>query len=280
MVAKDFANIGISDPILIMKFIDGYFPIISRNEFLRTFTQKNLIYDSYEKYARTTAADILKDLGSGDAISLEAKYLNNCILMHYAGDSIAIESLPLKGQLAPIFGTLGTDINSDRKTDFLLVGNFYSSNISQGPYCAFTGGLLSSDSSNNLSVSSGHENGFYVHNDAKALASLILGSGEKIFLVTSNNDSLKVFSQLIQKEDQIKLGPLDSYAIIEWTDGNCQRQEFYYGSGYMSQSSRFLSLTPGWEKVKIVTYSGEERTITLKDYLYGRPIQDLNSHNR
>jgi hypothetical protein len=153
----------------------------------------------------------------------------------------------------------------DRKTDILYVGNFYSNNVIDGPYCASTGGLISWDSGNNINISGGHENGFYVHTDARALASLVLGNQKIIYIVTSNNDSLKVFTPFMDKEKHIKLRSLDAYAIIEWENGLKQKQEFYYGSGYMSQSSRYLSLMPGWRKVKVVTYSGKERIITPGD---------------
>jgi len=118
------------------------------------------------------------------------------------------------------------------------------------------------DEANNIKVSNGCESGFYVHSDARALASLVLGNQKKVFIVTNSNDSLGVFSSVKQDEKHIRLQSLDAYAIIEWNNGLKQKQEFYYGSGYLSQSSRYLSLIPGWKKVKIVTYTGKERVIT------------------
>jgi hypothetical protein len=58
---------------------------------------------------------------------------------------------------------------------------------------------------------------------------------------------------------------MDAYAIIEWDNGLKQKQEFYYGTGYLSQSSRYLSLIPGWKRIKFVSYSGKERIITPAD---------------
>jgi hypothetical protein len=42
MVSHDFDNDGISEPLLIMKYVDGYFPIASRSLFLSAFPLKSL----------------------------------------------------------------------------------------------------------------------------------------------------------------------------------------------------------------------------------------------
>jgi enediyne biosynthesis protein E4 len=265
IISKDYNNDGITEPLMFMKYADGYYPVASRSQFLSVFPQKAKKYDTFESYAKTGAEALLKDLGTDDAITLKAELFANALMLH-AGDSImTIKPLPNKVQFSPVFGTLCSDFNGKRKTDILCVGNFYSVNVNDGPYNAFTGGLISLDSADNIRVSSGYENGFYVNSDARALASLVLGNQKRVFIVTSNNDSLKVFTSVIQKEKQIKLQPMDAYAIVEWDNGLKQKLEFYYGSGYLSQSSRYLSLITGWKKVKVFTYSGKERTITSVD---------------
>jgi hypothetical protein len=265
IVSKDYNNDGISEPLMIMKYIDGWYPLASRSQFLSVFPQKAKKYDTFESYAKTGGEELLKDLGTSGAVELQAKMFANAIMVHKKDSLPVIKPLPNKGQLSPIFGTLCSDINGDRKTDILCAGNFYSVNVTDGPYNAFTGCLVSWDSDNNIIINDGHESGFYVNTDGRALASLVLGNQQRVFIVTSNNDSLKVFAPVIQKEKHIKLKPMDAYAIIEWDNGHEQRQEFYYGSGYLSQSSRYLSLIPGWKRIKFVTYSGKERIITATD---------------
>lgn len=261
LIAKDFNNDGFVDPIITMKYIDGYFPVIPRNIFLSVFKQKKIKYDSYHSYAKITADELLKDLGDEGAITLEASNLANSLLIRTNTDSLNLIPLPNFGQVAPVFGTIKTDIDRNLKTDFLLIGNSYHNSVTQGPYRAFNGGLLSG-TINDITLSRGSNNGFYVPTDAKALASLVLNNGNKIFLVSSNNDSLKVFIQIIQNEEHIRANSYDSYAIIEWPEGKIQKYDFHYGSGYLAQSSRFITLGKGWEKITFISYSGEERTIT------------------
>jgi enediyne biosynthesis protein E4 len=265
IVSKDFNNDGKSDPLIIMKYPDGYFPVASRSQFLLVFPQKIQKYDSYETYARTNADELLKDLGSNGALSYDARIFANSLLFNRLDSTPFLKSLPNEGQFAPIFGTQIFDFNGDRRADILFAGNYYSTNVIDGPYSASTGGIISLDSSNNITVLRGHETGFNIPTEARAIASLIIGNQKRVFIVTSNSDSIKVFLPVVQKEKHIRLQPMDAYAIIEWGDGLKQKQEFYYGSGYLSQSSRFLSLVPGWKKIRIVTYTGEERAIFPDD---------------
>jgi len=261
LVSKDFDFNGKQEPILIMKYPDGYFPVASRSQYLSSFPAKARKYDTYEAYARTNADELLNDLGKDKTRNLEAKFLANALLFHLSDSTTDLKPLPAKGQFSPVFGSQVADIDGNKESDILIVGNFFSSNVNDGPYNAFTGGLVFFDPVKGIDISSGHENGFYVHTDARALASLVLGNQERIYLVTSNNDSLKAFSPVINRERHIRLQPMDSFAIIEMDNGIHNKQEFYYGSGYLSQSSRYLSLTGGWKKADIFTYSGQQRTI-------------------
>ena len=267
LVSKDYNNDGVQDPLIIMKYTDGYYPIASRSQFLTLFPQKANKYATYQAYAKTVAADLLNDLGPNQQLELQASMFASAILLNGGNGSPVIKSLPNKAQFSPIYGTLCYDLNSDNKTEILCAGNFYQANVTDGPYSASTGTYISVNGSNKIEISSGCECGFNVHKDSRAIASIVLGNQKRIFIVTNNNDSLKIFSPVVQQEQHIRLQTADAYAIIEWNNGLIRKREFYYGSGYLSQSSRYLSLSPGWKKVKIVTYSGKERYITPDDLI-------------
>jgi hypothetical protein len=268
LIYKDFDNNGVIDPFMIMKYTDGYHPIPSRNEFLNVFPQKSGEYETYVSYAKTTAEEVLEELGMDGAPTLEAIRLESCFLLGGIDNLPILDPLPVKAQFSPLFGLTGSDFNGDRKTDLLCAGNFYSNNVNDGPYSASTGGILSFATKNKVDFTRGNENGFYVPADARALARLVMKDGRQLFLVACNDDSLRVFSKTDHDQDPIKLKDLDAYALIEWEDGLLQKKEFYYGSGYLSQSSRYLSLNSGWKNIKIVTYSGKERVISGDEISY------------
>ena len=77
--------------------------------------------------------------------------------------------------------------------------------------------------------------------DAKAFSRLTLHDGRPVYLITQNRDSLKVFvTDNAQNCDatSIRIKSRDVYALIEQNDGRKRKEEFYYGSGYLSSSSR------------------------------------------
>jgi hypothetical protein len=62
----------------------------------------------------------------------------------------------------------------------------------------------------------------------------------------------------------LKIEPADFYAVITDTKGRKSKHEFYYGSGYLSQSSRTLSLPNNVQSVMIYDFTGKSREVSLK----------------
>ncbi len=270
LFAKDFDNNGSIETILTMKYVEDYYPVAFRNVFLKALFPKIMTYKTYESYARTTARELLNDLGKENAIELEACNLANHVLIKHNNDSLQLKPLPVNGQFSPVFGTVNADIDADGTTEFLMVGNLYSNNVAHGPLSAFTGGTLVVGPENDMKVVRGNKNGFYVPGDAKSLASLVLADGRIAYIVGNNNDSLRVFSKTRNIKKRFILKPLDAYAIIEFNNGTKTRKEFYYGSGYLSQSTRSFELPPMWKKITVITYSREKRILTSEDIAEGQ----------
>jgi hypothetical protein len=103
--------------------------------------------------------------------------------------------------------------------------------------------------------------GFYVWGDAKALVKVSSGKGD-LFVATQNKDSVRVFvkSNPVQYPEIIP-EPLDLWAELVFADGKKQRIEFYYGSGYLSQSTRKIRIPANVKEVVIYNSKGEERRV-------------------
>ncbi len=69
--------------------------------------------------------------------------------------------------------------------------------------------------------------------------------GEDLYIATQNQDSLLVYEKSASSKNSkwINLQPEDFSADIFYKKGNKKHVEFYYGSSYLSQSSRKLELT-------------------------------------
>jgi hypothetical protein len=59
----------------------------------------------------------------------------------------------------------------------------------------------------------------------------------------------------------IKLEPGDESAVITSKNGAIQKQEFYYGSSFLSQSARFLTLNSNVASVEITNNKGQKRSL-------------------
>jgi hypothetical protein len=85
-----------------------------------------------------------------------------------------------------------------------------------------------------------------------------------LFIATQNRDSLKIFSKVNgERSGTVETGTTDSYIELIFSDGRKERIELYYGSGYLSQSSRKQRVPKGVKEIRIYNYSGESRVAAV-----------------
>jgi len=78
--------------------------------------------------------------------------------------------------------------------------------------------------------------------------------------VEESSDSLKVFKwNKIAKN--IPVNPDDAYALITCKSKKVEKQEFYYGSSFLSQSARFIEATDNVSRVVIFDDKGRARLV-------------------
>jgi hypothetical protein len=175
-----------------------------------------------------------------------------------------MKALPMEAQFAPLYGMLSRDINGDGHLDVLAVGNSYGTEVFTGRYDALHGLCLQGNGKGEFTPVNLSKSGWYVPGDAKGLAALKGKQGESIYLATQNQDSLKVFTEKQHSNAQsIRLAPMDAWAEMTFADGSKRKQEFYYGSTYLSQSSRTLDLPEDVTSIFIYEFSGKNRSIDL-----------------
>jgi hypothetical protein len=145
--------------------------------------------------------------------------------------------------------------------DVIMVGNDFGNEVFAGRYDAFNGLILLGDGKGNFSASTAAESGFYVPGDAKALARLHCKTGD-LFVASQNKDSLEVFATSNAMANRTFIpGALDVSAELVRDDGKKQLIEFYFGSGYLSQSSRTVSIPPGVREITIYDSRGQSRKL-------------------
>jgi hypothetical protein len=196
------------------------------------------------------------------AIVLEANEMASSYVENRGDGTFVMRALPMLAQVSPVLGMVTADINDDGNLDVMLVGNDYGNEVFAGRLDALTGLIMVGKGDGNFALLPTSETGFYVSGDAKALVKLYLSDQTEVVIASQNRDSLAVFRRALPPQAKmIPVGAMDSYAIMERDGGQKSRVEFYYGSGYLSQSSRKLVVPSGTVKVTIVSFNGASRTI-------------------
>lgn len=175
--------------------------------------------------------------------------------------------MPIQTQIAPVFGMQSGDYDGDGHLDLLMVGNWHAPTLRTGQADAFVGAYLRGDGTGHFTVVNGTESGFFVDGDAKALVE-VGNDADSSLLVTSQNDGpLKAFRSPPLSDRSVPLEPTDQRARLTFEDGSTRKQELYYGSTYLSQSSRVLKIPPGVTRVEIYKSTGDQRTAPVDDLL-------------
>ena len=168
----------------------------------------------------------------------------------------------MAAQLSMLNGMVVDDYDGDSNLDVLINGNDYGTEVSVGRYDALNGLLLKGDGKGAFVPLSILQSGIYIPGNGKALVKLQSSSGNYLLAASQNRDALKVF-QLKRKVSSLKLQPSDISAEIKFKNGKTQKQEFYYGSSFLSQSARFLTVDQNATSVTIKNNTGQTRTIPL-----------------
>ena len=267
--AKDLDNNASLDLMLFcyMKAEDGSrkpFPMHTRDDLASQLVSIRKKYPTYKAYGVASLDDLWSVQDRQGAIKKIANYLQSAYIENKGNGQFAMKALPIEAQSAPIYGMVSEDIDDDGNLDLVLVGNDYGMEPYSGRHDAFNGLCLKGDGKGNFKSLSIPETGFFVGGDAKALAK-IHTDNEDIWIATQNQDSLQVYSKA--RTDQttdskwIKLKPDDFYADIIFKNGTKRRVEFYYGSTYLSQSSRTFWISKDMVKVTFVNFKGAQREL-------------------
>ncbi len=266
--AKDYDGNGQIDPVLT-QYVEGTsVPLPRRDEMLSQIPGLNARFPSYSSYAEASFKDIFTEAERKGAYVQEAVRFETSVLENEGDGTLSVRTLPRSVQTAPVFGMETGDFDADGHLDLLMVGNWYAPNMRTGRADAFVGTYLRGDGTGHFSVQDGTESGFFVEGDGKATARVATRNGSSLVVATQNSGPLKAFrARRPDSMHAVRLRPLDRSATLVFENGSTRRSEFYYGSGYLSQSSRVLHIPPGVEKVVITNSKGERRVPLGKDSL-------------
>lgn len=265
--AADFDGNGGLDavPTVYLKDTDGRmkeFPYFGRGDITKQIVKLKGKYKSHSSFAQATIQDIFSSEELASAISFQANYMYTSYIENKGDGKFAITPLPTEVQIAPVYGMLVEDVDENGNPDVLMVGNDYSCEVLQGRFDAFRGMVLLGDGRGSFRPQSITRSGFVGPGDAKGLTYVLNPDGSMKVIATQNRDELKAYELPSSANARVlSLEDSDFAVIMHLEDGSQLRREVYFGHTFLSQSSRRIPIPTYVQKVEVITFGGERRTL-------------------
>jgi hypothetical protein len=267
ITAKDFDSSGkyVGIASLFLPDQDGVkkeFPAESRDDITRQLSSMKKRFANYHSYAAATMDQVLTPNQRIGAQRLKANELKSCFLRNDGAGKFTLIPLPVEAQFSVINGMVVDDFDGDGNLDVLINGNDFGTEIGIGRYDAMNGLLLKGDGAGNFKPLTIMQSGIYIPGNGRALVSL-RGASDRYLIAASQNKNVLKLYELNAKVATIPVGPDDVSAVIKYADGKVSKQEFYYGSSFLSQSARFIRAVPAMASVEVTDNKGKSRVVAL-----------------
>lgn len=236
------------------------YPANVRDDAIKQMITLRAKFTNYHSYAEATMQDVLSAEQMKSALRLKATELRSCYFRNDGEGKFTIVPLPLEAQVSALNGMVADDFDADGNLDLLINGNDFGTDVSIGRYDALNGLLLKGNGKGDFAPLSIARSGIYLPGDGKALVKL-KGAADNYLLAASEHlGPLRIF-QLNAHVSMLKISDTDQSAVITDKNGSNTKQEFYYGSSFLSQSSRSILISDKVAQVSIKDYSGKTRLV-------------------
>ncbi len=247
LVFADFDGNGTRDLVETKYEGDRLLPVRGRSCSSQAMPFVAEKFPTYAQFANSVLGEIYPKDKLADAGKLECTTLQSCVLRNDGQGSFAVEPLPHRAQIAPLFGMATSDFDCDGSADVIAATNFFSPEPETGRFDGGTGLLLTHEltDQNSLAVLGPMRSGFVHHGDQKGVALAVGADGRsaRVF-VAQNNGVLRAFDSDHNSLLQVRLQGLagnptgvGARVTLLRKSGAKETQWITAGSGYLSQST-------------------------------------------
>ena len=256
--ANDYNKDGLLDPVMSY-YVQGIKHIgHPRSNLVEQINNMRGRFRTHTDYANATFEESFTPEELSEAYVVCAQRFESSYLENLGKGKFRISSLPTEAQFSPVYGIVTGDYNDDGNLDALLVGNSYSTEVISGRDDASIGLYLKGNGKGNFQSMNVGASGFLADGDSKGMATLIGAEGRELIIVGNNSDRVRVYStKAINKYYKAKSD--DAYALVKLKSGKVYKHEFYFGSTYLSQSSRSFKLGSQIVSFRVFDSMGKER---------------------
>ena len=239
------------------------FPAQTRDDIVKQMINMRTRFQNYKTYAVTTMDKILPDDQFKSALRLEANNFQSVYLRNDGNGKFTMTALPQQAQYSTLNGMLVADLDNDGNLDLAINGNDYGTEVSVGRYDALNGLVLKGDGKGGFTSLSILQSGLFLPGNGKALVQLNGSKGNPLLAASENRGPLKIYESK-RTTRVIPVFANDISATLFLSDGRKQKQELYYGTSFLSQSSRALFIGPQVNGVEISDSKGNKKRIQIK----------------
>ncbi|AYL94914.1 VCBS repeat-containing protein [Mucilaginibacter celer] len=236
------------------------FPLYGRDDLLKQMISMKKKFTNFRSYASATMDELLSPEQKEGALRLKANTLQSCFLRNEGNGKFTMIPLPVETQVSVLNGMETGDFDGDGNLDVVINGNDFGSDATIGRYDALNGLMLKGDGKGGFKPLSILQSGIYIPGDGKALVKMRDKNGHPLLAASQHNDVLKLFKPAINNKT-IPVNPNDVYALIRYKNGKTLKQEFYFGSSFLSQSARFVEMTDAVQSVTVFDDKGKKRVL-------------------
>ena len=257
---KDFDRNGSIDPIVTHYIGSRQYPVHTFTAIEQIIPAMRNRFKNHTEFGAATFRESFTEDELEGVVRQQAKTLSSIVLENVDGSSFLIHELPAEVQFAPVFGSAFSDINDDGLQDILLVGNSMKEETVFGFYDASFGTVLINDGDFNFRSIEPSESNFIADGDMKAMAQLQLADGTRSYAISENGGPLSLFSSKEIRSRQIIESEQDDWLVDYQIEGKSRRLELYHGNGFLSTSTRKVSLPIDAKNIVITKFDGQKRS--------------------
>ena len=187
MWAGDFASNGIVEQILSYPKDGRDYPVALRHDLIAEIPRLAETYPDYASYAGQSVDQIFSAEELSQALELRATVLESMIFWNEE-DGFRGEALPVRSQLAPMYGIHTADLTGNGRDEIVMGGNLYHVKPQSGPYDA-SRGVVIGYKNGKLGSYNDHQSGFNVDGEIRGINALIRADGSRMMIIARYNDS-------------------------------------------------------------------------------------------
>lgn len=250
---NDYNRDGALDAFLFCYTQGKEYPYHTRNTIVDQIPslKKRIYY--YRDYGASVYHNLFNEEERKNAGELKAFEMASLLIENTGNNNFSVSRLPMMAQTAPLFGMLNCDLNKDGIPDIIAVGNSFAPEALTGRYDASIGWVLMGSGEKKFSYAPVQQSGFFAGGDAKSFVKLNWQNKGELLIAGINGGSLRAY----MAANTSKCLSIDKdiiYAIITRKNGRKYKEEFYYGSSYLSQPGRFIQIDSTIKSVQLVSF--------------------------